>query len=152
MQRVKEYGEQGEQVKGDMSLMSLCAMPVPDLKDFRLLQHAGVLQARVDLRGEEIAAFIAEQGPAVARALRNRKLAAQSLHDLRKRVELRLRLRQLNRSPQLSQECFEAGCYRMLDHQWFLLDYLEGAVVQLGEQNCVVAGQHMVTIAWNFHA
>lgn len=151
LQRLQEHGANAGQIcGGDMALLSLCALPAPDMPEMRLLHEAGVVQASVGSCAKHVAAFIASQGPAVADALQRRQVAERGLKDLQRRVELRLRLQQLKRSPQLSIDQVEKGCFRMLEHREILAKFLEGSVVQLSDRNHIVPGQHVVSIAWDF--
>lgn len=67
-----------------------------------------------------------------------------------KRVELRLRLRQLTRSSKIQSTEFESGCYRLLENEKVLRNYLEGSKVQLHDRNVIRPGQQVISIAWNF--
>lgn len=133
-----------------MALLSLCALPAPDMPEMRLLREVGVVQVSVGSCATAVAAYVAEQGPNVADSLQRQRVAKQSLKDLRRRVELRLRLQQLTHSPQISAEEFENGCHLMLAHREFLVKYLEGSAVELSDRNCIIPGQHIISIAWNF--
>lgn len=133
-----------------MELLSVCALPGADVPEMRLLHEVGVVQVSVESCATAVAAYVAAQGLSAADALQRQRAAQQSLRDLRRRVELRLRLQQLTIAPQLSATEFENGCHLMLAHRQFLVKYLEGSAVELSDRNCIIAGQHIISIAWNF--
>lgn len=152
LQRLEEHGAHaGKLCGGDAAPLSICAAPAPDMPQMTLLHDAGVVQASVGSSAEDIAVFIAAQGLAVADALQRRQVAERGLADLRRRVELRLRLHQLRRDPDLPAAQFERGCHRLLEHQEFLLKYIAGSAVQLSDKNRIIPGQHVISIAWDFH-
>eukprot|EP00892_Ulva_mutabilis_P004857 jgi/Ulvmu1/2743/UM014_0200.1 len=152
LQGLEAYGARlGPVCGGDVAPLSLCAAPAVDMPQMTLLPDTGVVRASVGCSADEIAAFMAAHGVAVADALQRRRVVEKGLLDLRRRVELRLRLRQLRRGTAVTSVQFERGCHRLLEHQEFLSKYLEGSVVELSEQNCITPGQHIICIAWDFH-
>jgi hypothetical protein len=54
------------------------------------------------------------------------------------------------RSSEIKSDEFERGCYRMLENEKMLRNYLEGSIVRLHDRNVIRPGQQVISIAWNF--
>lgn len=54
------------------------------------------------------------------------------------------------RSYEIKPDEFEKGCYRLLENEKTLRNYLEGSIVQLHDRNVIRPGQQVISIAWNF--
>ena len=151
VQRLEEYGARvGQVCGGEFATLSVCATKATDMPTMTLLHQTGVMQVSVGSSAADVAALLAAHGPAVAHALQQQHVSEHGLRDLQRRVEMRLRLQQLKRSPELSATQFEKGCYRLLENQEFLKQYVEGSVIQLSDRNFIIPGQHVIRIAWDF--
>lgn len=55
------------------------------------------------------------------------------------------------RSTSIRPDEFEKGCYRLLENEKVLRNYLEGSIIQLHDRNVIRPGQQVISIAWDFH-
>lgn len=130
--------------------LSVCALPATDVGEPWLCAASGVASVSVTESPRAVRSLLRASGPAVAANLQRQKVAEAGLRDLGKRVELRLRLRQLMRSPELSADQFRRGCFRLLEHEKVLRNYVEGSILRLNDRNVIRPGQQVIKVAWDF--
>jgi hypothetical protein len=130
--------------------LSICALPHSEVGEPEMLLEVGVLRASVSTPPVALEEYLAQHGPASVARMEQAKLHERDLRDLGRRVEHQLRLRQLLRDPELSAANFQLGCWHLLEHKSYLHRYIEGSTLRLSDRNEIIAGQHVIDIAYNF--
>ena len=130
--------------------LSLFVVAPTDAESPAEVLGGGVVRVRTDCSAAELGRVLCAQGPAAAAEIEAQQAQAQELRELGRHVEQRLRLRTLAWDAGLGYAEVKAGCARLLRHREFLLQYLEGSAVRLGECNEVVPGSAVIDVAWDF--
>ena len=91
-----------------------------------------------------------DQGPAVVRAVQQRRQQDKGLERLRDMTHRRLRLRRLTLDPLLQPRQAAACLQRLLHHHAVLSNSTDGLSLRISNTNRVSADGSQADIAWNF--
>jgi hypothetical protein len=142
VQALESFGSaRASRVGGEFKGLSVCAHAATDIAEAWLSSVTGVASVSVTESPDAVHALLSREGEAVVQRLMREKVAE---------AELRLRLRQLMRSPELSPEQFKSGCFHLLQHEQMLRKYVEGSIVRLSDRNVILPGQQVINVAWDF--
>lgn len=135
--------------RGELSRLSLLAMPAVYCPEAATVCANGVVQARTDCSAAELFSVVRADGPAVANQLAAQEKAEIDLLDLMRHTERLLRLRYLTRDDMLGLEQARSGCHLLLKHATFLRQFLEGSSVRIASRNEMSLGRKVIDIAWD---